>query len=391
MSSRKLMVMAFALFVAIGWLGGALGPALPDLADRTGRDLAALGALVTAAFIGTMAAQIVAGPLNDRLGQRPVILVGATLLALGTLGILFSRSLTATLAIGLMYGFGFGAVDISTNLLIAHRFAERSVPMLNLLHTFYGVGSVVSPAIAGLTLAVWDSALPAFGLGFVAVLIPLPLVWRLDNVPLPAVPQVSAARGNGFSYRVPLLWALGFLLLLFVGLEAGMGSWTTAYVDRTTTLGKEVGALVTSGYWLALTVGRVLGALYSSRFTPQTVLWACLAGMLGGSVLLAVGHSSAALTVLAVLVLGLWSGPPYPTIVAITTATFPNGPGKATSVVVAMASLGAATLPWLQGVLLDRVSSLAMVLLFIAEVLAMLLVMMAVQAHSPRRAVAPAD
>ncbi|MEW6579313.1 MAG: MFS transporter [Chloroflexota bacterium] len=390
MSPRRLMVMAFALFVAIGWLGGALGPALPDLADQTGGDLAALGGLVTAAFIGTMTAQIVAGPLNDRLGQRPVILVGAALLGLGTLGILFSHSLAATLIIGFMYGFGFGAVDISTNLLIAHRFAQRSVPMLNLLHTFYGVGSVVSPAVAGLTLALWDSALPAFGLGFVAVLIPLPLVWRLDNVPLPTQ-QVSAARGDGFSYRVPLLWALGFLLLLFVGLEAGMGAWTTAYVDRTTTLGKEVGALITSGYWLALTVGRVLGALYSARFTPQTVLWACLAGMLGGSALLAVGHGSAALTVLAVLVLGLWSGPPYPTIVAITTATFPNGPGKATSVVVAMASLGAATLPWMQGVLLDRVSALAMALLFVAEALAMVLVMVAVQARSPRRAVAPAD
>jgi fucose permease len=384
------MVMAFALFIAIGWLGGALGPALPDLADRTGRDLAALGGLVTAAFVGTMIAQIVSGPLNDRLGQRPVILVGVALLALGTLGIVLSRSLVATLIIGFMYGFGFGAVDISTNLLIAHRFARRSVPMLNLLHTFYGVGSVISPAVAGLTLAVWDSALPAFGLGLVAVLIPLPLVWRLDNAPLPA-PPVSAARGSAFSYRVPLLWALGLLLLLFVGLEAGMGAWTTAYVDRTTTLGQGMGALITSGYWLALTVGRVLGALYSARFTPQTVLWACLAGMLSGSALLVVGHGNAALTVLAVLVLGLWSGPPYPTIVAITTATFPNGPGKATSVVVAMASLGAATLPWLQGVLLERVSSLAMVLLFVAEALAMLLVMVAVQARSPRRAVAPAD
>jgi len=389
MSPRKLMVMAFALFIAIGWLGGALGPTLPDLADRTGRDLAALGGLVTAAFIGTMTAQIVAGPLNDRLGQRPVILVGAILLGLGTLGILFSRNLTAMLAIGLVYGFGSGAVDISTNLLIAHRFAQRSVPMLNLLHTFYGVGSVASPAVAGLTLALWESALPAFGLGFVAILIPLPLVWQLDNVPLPA-PPASAGRGNRFSYRAALLWALGFLLLLFVGLEAGMGAWTTAYVDRTPTLGKEVGALITSGYWLALTVGRILGALYSTRFTPQTVLWACLVGILGGSILLAVGHGSAALTVLAVLVLGLWSGPPYPTIVAITTATFPNGPGKATSVVVAMASLGAATLPWLQGVLLDRVSAPAMTLLLVAEALAMVLVMVAVQARSPRQMAAPA-
>jgi len=391
MSTRTSLVMSFAIFVAIGLLSASLGPALSDLADRAGRDLATLGSLVTMVWSGTLVAQLVAGALNDRWGQRPVLLGACTLATLGTLGILTMHNLWLLLGAGLVFGLGFGGLDIGTNLFIAQRFAQRSVPMLNLLHTFYGVGSIVGPAIAGLTLRLWDTALPALGVGVLIVLAPLPLILRLDSTPPPAAHAPDRRATPSFSYRTPLLWTLGILLMLFVGLEAGMGAWTTAYVDRTTTHGKEIGALITSGYWLALTVGRLVAAGYSARFRPQTVLVTCMGGLLIGAALLAVGTGSVVVTALAVLVLGFWSGPPFPTMVAITTATFPQGPGKATSVVVAMASLGAVTLPWVQGALLDRISGLAMTLLIVAEAAAMLLIFVSVRGQRPQRAVAAGD
>jgi len=383
--------MSFVIFIAIGLLSAALGPALPDLADRAGRDLATLGSLVTMVWSGTLVAQLVAGALNDRWGQRPVLLAACTLATLGSLGILTLPNLWLLLAAGLIFGLGFGGLDIGTNLFIAQRFAHRSVPMLNLLHTFYGVGSIVGPAIAGLTLRLWDTALPALGVGVLIVVAPLPLILRLDSTPPATARSARRQAAPPFSYRTPLLWTLGLLLMLFVGMEAGMGAWTTAYVDRTTTHGKEVGALITSGYWLALTVGRLVAAGYGGRFSPQTVLLMCMSGLLAGSGLLAIGSGSMVLTALAVLVLGFWSGPPFPTMVAITTATFPQGPGKATSVVVAMASFGATTLPWLQGALLDRVSGLAMTLLLVAEAALMLAIFAGVHGRHARQPAVASD
>ncbi len=388
MNTRAALTMSFVIFIAIGLLSAALGPALPDLADRAGRDLATLGSLVTVVWSGTLIAQLVAGALNDRWGQRPVLLAACTLATLGSLGMLILPNLWLLLAAGLIFGLGFGGLDIGTNLFIAQRFAHRSVPMLNLLHTFYGVGSIIGPAIAGLTLRLWDTALPALGAGVLVLIAPLPLILRLDSTPPAAAQPARRQAALPFSYRTPLLWTLGLLLMLFVGMEAGLGAWTTAYVDRTTTHGKEIGALITSGYWLALTVGRLVAAGYGGRFGPQTVLLLCMSGLLAGSGLLAIGSGSVVLTALAVLVLGFWSGPPFPTMVAITTATFPQGPGKATSVVVAMASFGAITLPWLQGALLDRVSGLAMTLLLVAEAALMLLIFAGVHGRRARQSVA---
>lgn len=385
MNQRLTLAASFLIFISIGVLSAILGPALPTLATRTGTSLATIGALVTTSYLGTMVSQIISGPLNDRLGQRPVLLVGIVLAALGTAGMALSHSLWIMVPASAVFGVGFGALDVTTNLLIAQRFAANSVPVLNLLHVFFGIGSVIGPAVAGLALDVADTAIPAFWVGIVIVLLPLPLVLRLSRGPIEIVDDGEPT--TDFRLWHPLLWLLGAILLLYVGVEAGLGAWITAYVDRSTSLGEEAGALLTSGYWFALTVGRVLGALYGGRFTAQNVLRACLIGMFAGGVLLAIGTGNVTLTVIAVLLTGLFSGPPFPTVVAITTATFRRTPGRATSVVVAQASVGASTMPWIMGVLLDKVSPEAMTLFVVSETVLLLVIYALFQRYQRRNGV----
>lgn len=372
MTQRTTLITSFLIFIAIGMASAVFGPALSTLADRVGTDLATVGVLVTTSYLGTMLGQAIAGPLNDRLGQRPVLLVGILLAVVGTLVIVLTRSLGVMIIGSSIFGLGFGALDVSTNLLIAQRFADHSVSVLNLLHVFFGVGAVIGPAVASLALNTTDSALPAFWISLVVFVLPVPLVLRLPRGPQEAAEtHHNVAPEMPFSYRVPLLWLLGAILLLYVGVEAGLGSWITAYVDRSTSLGETSGAQLTSVYWAALTVGRVLGAMYGGRFAPFMVLRVSLIGMAVGGVILALGTGSVALTILAVLIMGVWSGPPFPTVIAITTAAFKRHPGKATSIVVTLASLGAATMPWITGVLLDRVSPGAMALFVMIESIAL--------------------
>ena len=75
LSAHGTMASSCARFFALGVLTAALGPALPDLAARSGGDLASVGAVITALFLGALVSLLGAGPLNDRLGPRPVLLV----------------------------------------------------------------------------------------------------------------------------------------------------------------------------------------------------------------------------------------------------------------------------------------------------------------------------
>jgi fucose permease len=305
------------------------------------------------------------------LGQRPVLLAGAVLLALGTLGLATSRELPLMLACAAVAGLGHGAIDVSTNVLIAEVFATRSAAALNLLNVFFGLGAVAGPAVAGLTLRLWDTALPALWLGAGLMLLEAPLILLLPSVSY-ARADASPAHVAASPLRSIRLWAIGALVLLYVGVENGVASWTTVYLERTTALDQAAAALITSGFWLALTGGRIAAAFSGARLAAERMLLIALAGALAGGALLATSTGSASLTIAAVLLLGFCFGPIFPTALAITTASFRRAPGTAASVVVAMGSAGGTLLPWLQGALLERAGPAASVLLVAAGTLAML-------------------
>jgi fucose permease len=375
-------------FLALGFVTAGLGPALPNLAAQTGASLASVGSVVTGLFLGSLGALILAGPLNDRLGQRPLLLVGTLLLALGVLGVTASRQLPLMLLCAVVAGLGHGTLDVSTNVLIAEVFPRRSAAALNLLNVFFGLGAVAGPLAASLTLRAWGTAIPALWIGAGLFAVPFLLMPRLPDLPR-AVPAANRpGRPVLALLRSPVLWLLGGLLLLYVGLENGMASWTTEYLRRTTPLDAAAAALVTSGFWLALTAGRVAAAVGGLRLSAGAILRLALGGALAGGLLLAASTGNLLVSVTAVLLTGFCYGPVFPTTLAVTTARFRQAPGTAASLVVAFASAGGTLLPWLHGVVLERVGPQASVALVAAGAILMLALHL-VQGPAGRRALAP--
>lgn len=375
------------MFFALGMVTAGLGPVLPELATNTASSLSQVGSVFSMLFLGALLSQTVAGPLMDRLGQRLLLLVGLAVLAAGVLGVSLSHSFPLFVACALIGGLGHGAIDVGGNVMVAEAYAARRVSALNLLNVFFGIGAVVGPAISSLTLGKYATAVPTLWLSSGLVLLVIPLIYASSTIRAGAL---THERGAGkLVYRVPVLWALGILLLIYVGVENGMGGWTTSFIDRTTTLGIDRAALVTSGFWFMMTAGRMLGVLLGARLSSGRVLGFSLGGSLVGGVLLALTPGNALISVLAVLILGFFFGPVFPTVLAITTSRFPMGAGSAASVVVVMGSLGGMLIPWIQGVILESLgpsTEAASVALATLAMLALFLVVRLVGKKAPRPA-----
>jgi fucose permease len=380
------MVASALVFFVIGVLAAAIGPVLPDLAANTGSTLVEVGSVFSAIFLGGFVAQLLAGPASDRWGQRPILLIGLVLCAIGILGVSMSKSLPLAVASMLLAGFGDGAIIMVLNIMAALVFASRSVVVTNLLNVFFGVGAIAGPAFAGYALATWGTGLPILWVTGVLLFAVVPYVARL-RIPAytaPAPKEGTEARGTSV-YGSPLLWAIGVLLMLYVGSEIGTGGWTATYIARTTTLGVEAGALITSGFWLSLTGGRILAALLGRWARADTVLLGSLGGVFVGALLLTLSAGNVAVTIAALVILGLSFGPVYPTVITLVTATFRQGPGKAAGVVVAMGSIGGMVLPWLQGVLLEGIGPRASATLVAGSALTMLALYVAARLPMLRR------
>jgi MFS transporter, FHS family, glucose/mannose:H+ symporter len=368
--ARKVLIISCMAYIGLGVITSVFGPLLPELATRTGSDLAGVGLIFVVLFAGGLLAQLVAGPVSDRLGARPLFLFGLLLGGLGMLALSTSPSLLILVAVGFLAGIGQGSVDVSCNVMVARAYMGRNVAPLNWLHLFFGLGAVLGPALVSLCLRLFAVGQPALWISGAMFLVLLPFAWRLQALSAPA--QTGHERiPAGQIYRSPLLWAFIVLFLLYVGIEAGVGGWTTVYLQRTTALVVERGALVTSAYWLALTAGRLLSALVGTRVSARSIMLLDLSVSLVAAGLLFLGLGRQALTIGAIVLLGFGFGSVYPTAMALVSAAF-GGAGRAISAMTAAGSIGGMTLPWLLGVLITTLGPQSGAALVLVGCLAML-------------------
>ncbi len=104
-----------------------------------------MGGILTFLFLGSLLAQIIAGPLTDRYGHKNILVISLFILALGIIGFTNAESVTVMFALVFITGMGQGGVDIGTNLVVSDVSPGDNTSALNLLHFFFGVGAFIGP------------------------------------------------------------------------------------------------------------------------------------------------------------------------------------------------------------------------------------------------------
>ncbi len=372
--NRYILFLACATFLFFGMATAGIGPVLPELADHAGSSLTAIGGVLSALFLGAWIANLTTGPLCDRIGHKKVLVTSLIVLALGFIAFTTTHSLWLILGLTFFAGLGHGAVDLTTNLLVARVFQEKNVTVLNMLHFFFGLGAFSGPALISLALKLTGSGLIILWISAGAMIVIAGLYLVTQGLPSVKT-RVSDQKSVGSVYRSSLVWIFGLLLLLHVGVENGMGGWTTTYAQATTGVKIETGALLSAGFWGFLTIGRLMGAAIGIKLSPQKILAICLSLSVTGGVLFVIGHANLPLTVASVLLIGLSMGSVYPTVIAIITSRYPDNPGKAASICAAMGSLGGVSIPWVQGYIMEQQSPLASTWFVAILMLVMLFIM----------------
>jgi fucose permease len=353
---RRIIVLSYLSFLTLGLGGSAIGPSLPTLARQVDVGLDAVGGLVSSLSVGYLIAGLVAGPLIDTVGRRPVYLAALGMQALSLPAILGAPSLAMEMLAAFLLGLGQGSIDIVVHVVMGDTAGQDRGASLNRLHVLFGVGALIGPALTGYGLAALGSLWPAFG--FIAALtLLIALGVALTPLPTHSLTRRSAASGARAVVNDRTFWALGAFFFLYVGLEVGLGTWTFALLSEG--LGAEVtlASWATSGFYLALTAGRLLGSrLVGRRVTDErAVLIGVGGGVVGGLLLVTGGVLSAApLLIAAVLLVGFCFGPVYPTTMGVAQRRYPGAVGTVVGLLTAGAGLGATSLPWLQGRLLAR-------------------------------------
>ena len=339
------MAPALAAFVILGIADSALGVAWPAMSDFLFRTLPDLGVLLVALSFGYLAASTAFGLLTEVFGLGPLLVIGASLLAVSAGGVAVVLGWpVAVIAVGLM-GLGAGLIDVGMN---AHAALEFDRGAINNLHAAYGVGATVGPIILAASLTsglAWRGGYGALaGLQIVVAI----AIWRrrLEWTAGRRAAEATPTASIGTLRRAGMLT----VFLIYTGVEVATGQWSFSLLTLDRGMGTGTAGVWVGLYWGGLTVGRLIFGLVGEKVTASRALDSSIGIALAGLALL--WWDPAGLGVLGLPVTGLGFAAVFPTLVSLTPARI--GPSASTKMVgyqLAAANVGAAIVPWSLGLI----------------------------------------
>ncbi|HYG07150.1 MAG TPA: L-fucose:H+ symporter permease [Stenotrophomonas sp.] len=325
-----------------------------------------------------------AGRLVAHLGYKKGIVAGLAIAGIGALGFWPAASLRvyeAFLAALFVLATGITVLQVAANPYVALLGPEStSSSRLTLAQALNSLGTALAPLFGGLLIlsstvksAAELAALPAAEqaayraheaqsvqgpyLGLAVVLFVLAVVVYLFRLPAltGATEQADQRKhtlGQALRHR-HLLFGVG-AIFFYVGAEVAIGSLMVNYLTlpKIGGISEQQAAHYLMAYWTLAMIGRFIGSVLLARMSPNKLL-AAFAGI--NMLLLATTlASSGALAMYSLVAIGLFNSIMFPTIFALSIERLGPLTNKGSSLLI-MAIVGGAIVPFLQGVLADRI------------------------------------
>jgi FHS family Na+ dependent glucose MFS transporter 1 len=377
-SASRRSIGFFLLFICLGMDMAVVGPTLPYLAAQTGSTLGAIGLIFFLSAGGGALGTLLGGSMFGRISGRYVL--GAAQFCSAALFFLLPQVPWYGLVLGIFIvkGISGGLVNTGANTLLLWIHGKKAGPIVNALHFFFGLGSFLSPFLLGLLiasggghpaayrlLAVMDAAVGVYVLAFLGAPVSAPKQSFETDDPTNA-PALA-----------PIVISAALFLFFYVGAELTFGGWVYTYAITLHLADAVRAAYLTSIFWLAFTIGRLISIPAALRFSPRQIIPIALAGCAGFLVLLILMPGSSAILWITAAGAGFCLAPIWPTGYTLAGQSV-RLTARVSSLILLGDSIGGMVLPGLMGLLMERAGAKAMTPVVLGSLLATFLAFLGV-------------
>jgi len=360
-----LFVLLFGTMLMFGMVENIRGVSFPLIRDEFNVPFERQGLMVSILSFAFVVSNIIAGIFLGRFGIKPSAFAGYSVICLGLILVPFMPGFfPITLALFAVFA-GFGFLDIGMNALASKVFVTKAALLMNLLHSFYGIGAVISPSVAGFivrnTEFGWRSVY-LFSLPLVLLLIVLAAFARF-----PRDGREAGAGGTEVSdttkgvtehksffdaLKTPMVWLLALSLGIAVVIETNTPNWGPLYFHDVYGFDPTIeGAAFLSTFFLLFTLGRLLcGPFVEKIGYVRSLLGVSLITL----VVFALGFSLGARGIFVLPVLGFLVALFWPTLMAVAIVSFGRDAPIYASAMIAIAGIINTTMQFVVG-LINRV------------------------------------
>lgn len=349
-SNSRLIPAAILAVLVYGMIAATLGTLLPQLAQRFDLSKGDQGLVALAQALGLIIASVSVGPLIDNKGKKTGLLLGLGAVAAALFALPSSTGFAMLSALMFLLGLGGGIIVTAANALISDVGDERRASVMNLVNLFFGLGGLLTPAVAGFMFA--DNTI-----GLAYLIATLTAVTFIIHVATP-MPPPSGERGfkaaeAGAVLGRPVLWLLSLFLFLYVACEVGVWNWLTSYLVSRGIPEASALKILSLGFALGMLVGRVAVSPILIKVKSATVT-------LGAAILMAITTYAMLQTGdpvtagVLVFLTGIAMAPVFPTTLAMVGDAFTRMTATAMGIVITCGWIGLAVSSPIIGAISER-------------------------------------
>ena len=351
--------LTFVMFMMFAMTTDSVGLIIPEIIKTFRLSMTAAGTFQYATMAGIGIAGFFLGHLADTFGRKRPIVFGLTLFAISSYLFVAGNSLDYFSALLGLSGIGIGAFKTGALALIGDlaRSTKEHTSLMNNVEGFFGVGSIIGPAILARLLATGASWKELYTLAgticVVLILIALgahyPRTMKAGQESMDLRHTVDAMKN-----RYALAFSLG--AFLYVATEAAVYVWMPTLLAGYKGSAVTLAAYSVSVFFVLRATGRFLGAWMLERY-----YWTPVLALFSGIILIcflgtAVGGSGAAVYLLPAS--GLFMSVIYPSINSKGISCFPKSEhGAVAGVILFFTCLSAVAGPLAMGAVSDAMGN----------------------------------
>ena len=328
-----------------------LGAISVELMAALNIDAGQFGTLVLGLFLTSCIVQLLIGPLVDKVGYKPVAILGFTVTSLSMLMLAFSSDFTMALIACILMGVGAMSLNTVGNTLIPVVLFDGKDPARasNFGNAFFALGYILTPL---LIVFMFQSLNLRYNSALIIISI-LTFIF-LGFALVTAFPSVSTGFKFNMAFKVlmkPDVLIAALALFCYISLEVSMGTWIRKLMEELYAESVTVNAAAKTGVVLSLFgVAMMVGRFLTSAIKNLTALGAKLIVLMSivslFAILLMIFSSGPALAIVAIIIAGMAFAPIFPTIVGVTFSKFdPSLYGSIFGIIFSFGLLGGTFVP----------------------------------------------
>lgn len=369
--NKYIIKCCFFIFFVNGLYAMIFGSILPLISESYQLSDTVSGMLISSHQTGNLIAGFIAGILPIYIGRKNAILFLSSFVIAGFFLIIITGQPLFLLLAFFFTGISRGSISNFNNKTV-NDISNSSPSALNLLHSLFAIGALISPFLVILMTVFFGSDGWKVSCAVIILLIIISQ-WMFSKMPIEqsvAKEQKSKTKDAYAFFSDRLFWNTVMIIFFYLCAEASITGWLVKYFVDSNIMSINQGQMLASLLWFAILIGRLLCTFFGDYLKRSQLL---LIISIGASFFyfLLLSTQTYSIIILAVLGLGASMGGIYPTALTIAGPAIKKYP-MAMGWLLIIGGIGGIAMPIITGVLSTKFGIFAGMSAIIVAIIIML-------------------